>query len=386
MQDTTKVPAPMGPAVSTATRRLCQRRKRGARTALALVCAAVALLAVPTLANADSNGFDILNRTGSTLRLSQVTTSPTQPFETIDGIVRRPLAGLALAPNGDALDVELAVRHSHTDPDIWTELQFVDGQGTEFTVRLFSSTFVYKGNDIPSGETRCKVSADSPSRCDVDTSTKWNHPIVSLLDPPGVTRTVPATDAQRQFRVLWDLCRDGGPTHCSFAADPGTPIPTFAPTTVMGQPILNCGDRSIKDNYSVNHTAYSSSSVGVEIGVSLEVEEIAATVKAQLTGSEKYKWGYSKTFKQAYNVPVLPHHIAYVALTMPILREYGTFTAQINNTTWILPHVSFDTPDPDRAGARPDQIQNRPATSSELAACDKTNGTMKVPATEVAPR
>jgi hypothetical protein len=66
---------------------------------------------------------------------------------------------------------------------------------------------------------------------------------------------------------------------------------------------------------------------------------------------------------------VLPRHVAYLQQSVAVKRAYGTFTAHVNNTTWVLEHASFDSPDPDRTP--PAAVQNRPATSSELAVCDK---------------
>jgi hypothetical protein len=361
------------------------RWKMGRRATFGIAAGVAVVLAAPALASADSNGFSIVNRTGSTVRLTQISASPTQPYETLDGIARRPLVGLTLAPNGSPLDVELVIRHRYAEPAIWTELHFVDGQGTDFTVRLKSETFVYRGNDIAEGQATCSVSANSLSQCNVDTAAQIGHPVVTLLDPPGTARTVPATDAQRQFRVLWDLCQDGGPTHCSFEADAADPISTYAPATVIGQPILNCGDKPITVNYIEDHTAYSSTSIGITVGVSVKVTDVFNTVEGKLSATAGHTWGFSQTFKETRRIPVLPRHIAYVSLTLPITRQYGTFTAEINNTTWTLPNVSFDTPDPGHPGARPDVIRNEPATSGQLAACDTSTGTLKVRPSQVTP-
>jgi hypothetical protein len=196
---------------------------------------------------------------------------------------------------------------------------------------------------------------------------------------------VTGTDAQRQVSVLWDLCRDGAAGSCSFAGDDAEPQDLYAATQVVGQPILNCGSSPISDTYSFAHTAYSRSSVGVTLGVSAKVNAIIALVQAGWTGSWSYTWGASHTFEQDIAIKqVLPNHVAYVELSVPVKRAYGTFTARVNNTTWTLEHVSFDTPDPGRAGRSPVAVQNRPATTLQLQACDRKTGTVKLSRKDVA--
>jgi hypothetical protein len=329
------------------------------RLSAAAACGLAALLAAPALASAAAMGFSIVNQTGSSIRLKSIEISDNQPFEVVDGVARRPLEGLTLQPNGAPLDVELARDKIHATAD----LLFVSPQGSEYQVQL-ANYVKFPGFY----NAACTPKGDSTARCEVDSSE--THPTIRLFDPPGTTRTVPASDTKRQLRVLWDLCRDGGAGHCSFERDAGDAVDALLPARVVGQPIINCGDASLSDKYSFKETAYSTSSVGIEAGVTLKMDAVFATVKAKLTASYGYTWGDSHTFTQTVTIPeVLPRHVTYLQQTVAVKRAYGTFTAHVNNTTWVLEHASFDAPAPDRTP--PAVIQNRPATARELGVCDK---------------
>jgi hypothetical protein len=337
------------------------------RVSAGVACGIAVLLAAPALASANSFGFSIINQTGSSLRLKSIDISDNQPFEVVDGVARRPLEGLTLEPNAAPFDVELARDKTHRTAD----LVFVSPHGIEYQVQLANYARFPRGGIAHAASAACTPNRDSTARCEVDSSEF--HPTIRLFDPPGTIRTVPEADTKTQLRVLWDLCRNGGAGRCSFEPDDDEahkPADTFAPARVVGQPILNCGDAPLSDKYSFKETAYSTSSVGVEAGVTLKLDAVFATVKAKFSASYGYTWGDSHTFAQTLTIPdVLPRHVAFLEQTVAVKRAYGTFTAHVNNTTWVLEHASFDAPDPDRTP--PAAVQNRLATSSELAVCDK---------------
>jgi hypothetical protein len=336
------------------------------RVSAGVACGIAVLLAAPALASANSFGFSIINQTGSSLRLKSIDISDNQPFEVVDGVARRPLEGLTLAPNAAPFDVELQRDKIHRT----AALVFVSPHGIEYEVELANYAKFPRGGIAHAGYAACTPKRDSTAQCAVDASD--THPTIRLSDPPGTIRTVPEADTKTQLQVLWDLCRDGGAGRCSFEPDDDEahkPSDTFLPARVVGQPILNCGDAPLADKYSFKETAYSTSSVGVEAGVTLKLDAIFATVKAKFSASYGYTWGESHTFAQTLTIPdVLPRHVAYLQQSVAVKRAYGTFTALVNNTTWVLEHASFDSPDPDRTP--PAAVQNRPATSSELAVCD----------------
>jgi hypothetical protein len=338
------------------------------RIALGLSCGVTALLAVPAIASA-SYGFDIVNRTGSTMKLTSITGSQA-PFEVIDHIERRPAIGTLLAPDGHPLDVELV-----NDPrDVTATLTFTDQAGNTWTATLNN------GYDY---DNRARCAHSEPhGECDVANS---SHPTIRFLDPPGTQRTVTGDDAQKQMNLLTDLCKDKSIGQCSFESRDAEPVAGYAPTQVVGQPVLNCGDTPVDDSYAWTETQESSNSLGTKFGGSIEWNAIVAKITFSLTYSASYEWGHSKTFEQDVDISDVPAgHIAYMTLTAPVTRQYGTFVAQVNNTTWTLKDVLFESPTRQPSGVpTPSKIEDRPASDKEMEACKGTTGLVRLPPSAV---
>lgn len=342
------------------------------RLSAGVVCGAAVLLGAPAVASADSDGFSIVNRSGTSLKLQKVTFSKEhQPFEVMDGIARRPLEGLVLKSDGTPLDVELSRPGSSASERRSVGLEFSSPQGAKYNIQL-------AGYDpkVPIGQpergmphAECTVSGPNASLCEVDHSTA--HPTIRVSDPPGTTRTIAAEDTQTQLRIVWDLCRSGERT-CVLTWEETEPLKTFGPSQVVGQPILNCGDAPVNGTYAFSETAFSTSTIGGELGVSVKADFLVAMIKASISIGYTHEWGHSQEFTQKLDIKELPaRHVAWVELSVPIKRSYATINAQANNTSWILEHARFDAPDPDPNRVPALAVQSRPATSSELAACDK---------------
>lgn len=330
-------------------------------------------LAVPALAQARSYGFDIVNRTGSTLRVQDITPHASE-FEVVDGTERKPAIGDSLFPDGKAIDVELRRDQSAT-----ATLAFIDQDGDKYTAVLKN-----QDKDGNWGSFATCTHSDKLATCEVDES---RHATIRFIDPPGTERTISGSSAQRQMNILSDLCKDGSAGQCSFASNDANAVDTYLPGRVIGQPILNCGVTAARDRYSFAETVDSRNSIGTTLTGSVTLRDLVDSIKVSFKLTYDYAWGHSKTFTQTLDIPEIPpKSIAYMDLTVPIQRQYGTFQAQMNNTTWILKDVSFDAPNRHPQGLpTPSKIENRPATADELETCKGQTGVIRLRPSDVNP-
>jgi hypothetical protein len=337
------------------------------RTALGLVTTGVAILAMPALAHARSYGFDIVNRTGASLQLKKIESSGESPFEVSGVVENAPSIGDVLDPNGKAMDVEL-----RADVQVSVTLIFKDAVGN-----TYSTVLANHDGDSWADVATCSA-GDGPSQCEVSEA---RHTTVRFFDPPNTRRTISGTEAQKQLSILSESCRAGGAGQCSFESRDAEPVNAYAPTRVVGQPILNCGDTPVEESYSFDEVVKSTNSLGVseEGSVTWGIFQ-ADYVRLSFKFNYDYAWGHSKTFSQSVDIPAVPaKHLAYMNLTAPIQRQFGTFKAQVNNTLWTLQDVSFDAPAKQPQGLPvPSKIEVRPATKAELKTCDGTNAVVRL--------
>jgi hypothetical protein len=344
------------------------------RAALGLALAGVVTLTMPALADASSYGFNIVNGTGASLQLKRILPAGEAPFELVGGVEQGPHIGDVLEPNGKALDVEL-----RGDREVSATLFFMDPVGNTY------STDVANHDGDRFGEVATCATSGGPSQCEISES---RHTTIRFFDPPNTRRTISGSEAQKQMSILTELCRDGGAGQCSFEARDAEPVNVYAPSRVVGQPILNCGDSPIVESYSFDEEVKSTNSLGMSYAGSVTwgiFEE--DYVRLSFKFAYDYAWGHSKTFSQSVGIPAVPaKHLAYMDLTAPIQRQFGTFKAQVNNTLWTLENVSFDAPAKQPEGLpTPSKVEVRPATRAELKSCEGTNAIVRLRPENVGP-
>jgi Bacterial Ig domain len=160
-----------------------------------------------------------------------------------------------------------------------------------------------------------------------------------LEDSPGTQITVAATDTAKQASIL-GLC--GGPASCSFA--PTSQAQLYTPKRHITT-ILNTSGASIVDSQTYTDTFTESDSVSATAKLS---GSIAKIVNAEISATYGHTWTKTRVESSTRTVTVPARTSVVVSVEQPIYRVTGTFTVSMGNTTWTLPGVYFDSPDPTR--------------------------------------
>jgi hypothetical protein len=183
--------------------------------------------------------------------------------------------------------------------------------------------------------------------------------VITLLDEPNKQVTVPDADAQKQATVLNDLCngpfKDPLRIKCNYADMAKTKVRGYSHLPTGFRPVSNHSKEaqsstSYKVNDKITITTSLSASVSAELAVKvLKVLKVAA--EAKTTVVEEH------TFSQDVTLVINPGRTGYICSDQPMLHYVGPFVATAGNTTWNLPNVALDTPDPDPARLQNDEEQ-----------------------------
>lgn len=180
----------------------------------------------------------------------------------------------------------------------------------------------------------------------------------TYLDPPGTVHNIPPQQGQAQADALKQLCAAHNAAKCTFT--PTTRQEFEAPAHQVGKALGNPTDEEQDTDLGVEDKVGSTDSVGVEITAEAEILD---AVKVAVTAKYDHEWSQEHTFSQIVHVHCPPHHRCWVTATEPMFRDTGTFTIHLGNTTWNLPGVYFDSPNPNGNGEF--EVEEEPMSGTE---------------------
>jgi hypothetical protein len=169
---------------------------------------------------------------------------------------------------------------------------------------------------------------------------------LTYLDPPGTVHNFAPGQGQAQAATLNQFCAVDNAATCKFTPTSETQVE--APIHQVGNALINTTDVDQDTRVTISDTVGSSDSVGVDVKAG---GKIAGIVDASITAKYSHEWTREHTFTQDVTVHCPPHSKCSIMDTAPMLRDTGNFTVDLGNTTWNLPGVYFDSPNPAGNGA-----------------------------------
>ncbi|GAY16200.1 Ig-like domain-containing protein [Mycobacterium sp. shizuoka-1] len=191
------------------------------------------------------------------------------------------------------------------------------------------------------GDSLVKCGASSGGTCG---PTDWTYAsTIRLFDLPGTVIEIGPDNPDEQTKVLESLCGDAKPGTCAFKATGETQTYTV-PTTPYGS-YSNRTDQQQRWEVTVKvvETHTNSLAVGAKLSVKL-----ISIINAELNATYTHTWTRTETVQQTYKITVKPDAKVTLTVREPMFRDFGDFTVQLGNTTWLIRGVYFDSPDPNR--------------------------------------
>jgi Ca2+-binding RTX toxin-like protein len=327
--------------------RVCGGResRRRARAVLlaGLISAALAVAGLlPAAASAATRGFQVYNLSSHPIKFKDI--ELIQGGATFDST---PAAGAVLQPGAGFHDFEqtyyFAARTSGTA--IYQILgdsgQPIGQFNAQMDIGLGVDTYVY-----------CATS--------VGTCTTNRFNTLTLLDPPGTVINVPAAQGQAQAAVLNQLCQQDNSAACNFTVTNEASIDS--PSHQVGNALINNTDEEQETDVKISDTVGSTDSVEISLKAGAKILDV---VEVSITAKYSHEWTREHTFEQRVTVNCKAHTKCWIMGTAPMLRDTGDFRLTLGNTTWNLPGVYFDSPDPNGNGAY--EVDSQPLSASERA-------------------
>jgi hypothetical protein len=209
----------------------------------------------------------------------------------------------------------------------------------------------------------CSIDSPSFGVCTPNPLTKGQSSVY-YEDPPGTVVNLPASDAQAQANVLAQQCVNGNASSCQFTVTGETKFDS--PLHQVGLALDN--NTSEEQNTTISRSDTVSSSNSVEVGTEVG-RKIADLVSVKISAQYSHTWEQSHTFEQSVSVNCAAYSRCWVSAVQPMFRDTGNFTLTLGNTTWNLPGVYFDSPDPNGNGTY--RVDEKPLTASEKATLPK---------------
>jgi hypothetical protein len=282
----------------------------------------------PTNVACCSKGFRIYNLSSHPIKLINITGDGN-----FDG---RPADGAVLKP-GEVTDVEVVERFCCNDNDT-AHFAILDAKGAQIGT--------YEVNMHVEGPHDSSTCAASIGQCTADEQGNLGSPRPNTLaDPPGTEIPLGPDQKQAQAQVLNQLCQAGAAS-CSFTLTKEE-REAWSPEHQVGNTVENHTNEPSKtdlewvDAFDVKDSYEVGAKVGVNIFEMVEAE-VSATYGHEVTKSHE--------FKQTLGLDVDPGYEGWVTDIAPVIRDTGNFTVKLENTTWNLTGVYFESPDPTRNG------------------------------------
>jgi hypothetical protein len=328
----------MSSSTGLPSRRSRSSRRQSQRPAAWLGCvlglALTGGLLLPAGASAITTHFTVTNASSYTLKLTGVTTPTAQDTPVkIDttSVESRPADGALLEPGATArFDLTYFVFQNDG-----ARADFALLDGTQ-TVGTLYATMIQQA---PVGvNTGCRVARVNPSVMCIGVGVGSTS--VTVVDPPGTVRNVPASVKQQQAQALQTLCINGSAATCRFTAKKQEHLESQGHQ--VGGYVDNPDNFNEKTTIKIEDHVGTSDSVDVGLTAGTELFEL---VKVEIEVRYKHDWTQEHVFGQDVELTVPPHKRCWYVATSPIVRYTGDFKATLGNTTWNLTDIYFDGPD-----------------------------------------
>jgi hypothetical protein len=173
------------------------------------------------------------------------------------------------------------------------------------------------------------------NRCSADGKT------VVLMQPPGANTIIGPDQAGTQARIIEALCKDGGKASCDFTPESQTKG-LSAPRNVAS-PIINRGVNPIKRTLKLIDVVSQTDSLNITAKASFS--NLTKTINAEISTAYGHTWTNTKTFEEDIEVTTPPGYTTTITARQPVFQVTGTFTVVLDDTTFTLTGVEFDSPD-----------------------------------------
>ncbi|MFB1298519.1 Ig-like domain-containing protein [Mycobacterium sp. pW049] len=161
--------------------------------------------------------------------------------------------------------------------------------------------------------------------------------VILMEDKAGTVVNFGSNQQLAQSEVLNNLCATNS-NNCTF--DPTYSTSYYTKWVFLGE-YQNA--TSVNQQRSFERTVTRGTKETIELSATAKAS-IAKIYEVSMTAKYGQEFTYSYTFKDSTNVTVPPNSTVYVYSAQPIVRQYGTFTVTMPNTTWVLTDVYFDSP------------------------------------------
>jgi hypothetical protein len=328
MSSSTRFAAPL----SRSSRRRRRPRLRAAWLGCMVGLTLTGGLVLPAGASAITTHFTVTNASSYDLKLTDVTApaaNDTPAIINTTSVASRPPDGAVLEPGATA-GFDLTYYFLSTN-GARADYSLLDGNQTVGTVH---ATMVQYG--LGGVRTDCRVDAAS----EMCIGPGQNSKSVTVVDPPGTVRNVPAAVKQQQADALQTLCISGSAATCSFTAKEQEHLESQGHQ--VGGYVDNPANFDEQTRIKIEDSVGTSDSVDVGLTAGTELFDL---VKAEIEVRYTHDWTQEHVFGQEVDLTVPSHKRCWFVATSPIVRYTGDFKATLGNTTWNLTDIYFDGPD-----------------------------------------
>ncbi|MFJ6574231.1 hypothetical protein ACIQNU_43255 [Streptomyces sp. NPDC091292] len=202
--------------------------------------------------------------------------------------------------------------------------------------------------------------------------------------PPGADKTIPKEQLPKAEAFLngepADLAAavafcNSGPDACTFAAAPDKSFRYYAPTRVVGEPVVNCTRTPIEHTRRISYAEDTYDSVNQtqkdlfarpSLARPQDTSEMAQQF-AQAQQAQQRPWVWTTTNTRDIAEWIQPGEVSWVEVQPARERTYGSFTASGEDVPDWRINITVDSP----SRAFPDRILQRtgPMSASEKQQC-----------------
>jgi hypothetical protein len=178
--------------------------------------------------------------------------------------------------------------------------------------------------------------------------------VVALWDRPNtiVNLAEDVHNKQERAELLNKLCLSNNAVAlqltCDYSKMTETPTQTPRHMPTKYSPVTADNVKTkVTAEWTDTVTTVANYGVTLDTGPALKLFKI---ITAGVTATYKKTVTEEHTFKQSVQITLDPGDKGFICVAQPLLHYDGTLTVRTPNTTWILPGVVVDTPNPDIGG------------------------------------
>ena len=306
---------------------------RRAIVALTTILLGGLVLATPAAA-ASTQGFQVLNLTGSTLKLISLSNEEDNPQ-----LPRIPAGGILYAPG---FEPDFQVSHTYTRHDVEAKFEKIDRTGKK--TGDLTLVFVVDGYGYPYSRKPfsggVKVEGDGN-----------NGKYLRVYDYYKSTIDASSWTSREQAYLVGAMCRhntdsDGGPVRCKGnITSQGPGDLAYANREVVDGPYGNSNCTPSKSLFSWNETKTITNSWAIEATVGAGSKDAWNTALTTKYGGSYVK---SQEYSHSEEHQIQPGTRVAMIAQVPVIRHVGTYSIVAGPTEWTIKNVPVDTLDPKR--------------------------------------